>query len=303
MPKAIANGIELEYEITGADSAEPMLLIMGLGGQLTLWPRAFVERLASHGFKVIRFDNRDVGLSTKLDGAGVPNFPALFQALGDGRKPDVPYLLDDMVADTLGLLDALGIDRAHIVGGSLGGMVAQLVAADHPHRTLSLTSIMSRTGNPAALRDAAARMLNRGPDPLTDFEGYLDHMVKMRVMTGSPGYPPDPAETRAQIRDDFKRSYYPAGFQRQFAAALASPDRRSKLATIKAPTVVIHGAADPVMPLAGGKETADSIPGAELLVIEGMGHDLPPALFDTLINGILRAVQRAKASPAAMRPR
>ena len=301
MPRAAANGIELEYQATGEDGAEPVLLIMGLGAQLTRWPKAFVERLASHGFKVIRFDNRDVGLSTKLDAAGLPNFPAMVQALRDGRTPEVPYLLDDMAADTVGLLDALGIDRAHIVGGSLGGMIAQLVAADYPQRTLSLTSIMSRTGNrslPEALSEAAARLNDRGPDPLTDFEGYLDHGVKMAFVTGSPAYPPDAAETRARIRNDFNRSYYPAGLQRQYAAALASPDRRAKLATVRAPTVVIHGAADPLMPLAAGKETAASIAGAELRVIEGMGHDLPAALFDTVIDGILSAVRRARANSA-----
>jgi pimeloyl-ACP methyl ester carboxylesterase len=295
LPKATANGIELEYQATGEDGAEPVLLIMGLGAQLTRWPNAFVERLASHGLKVIRFDNRDVGLSTKLDAAGLPDFPALFQALREGRTPQAPYLLDDMAADTVGLMDALGIDRAHIVGGSLGGMIAQLVAADYPQRTLSLTSIMSRTGNrslPETLSEAAARLSDRGPDPLTDFEGYLDHGVKMAFVSGSPGYPPDAAETRARIRNDFNRSYYPAGLQRQYAATLASPDRRAKLATVRAPAVVIHGAADPLMPLAAGKETAAAIPGAELRVIEGMGHDLPAALFDTVIDGVLSAVRR-----------
>jgi pimeloyl-ACP methyl ester carboxylesterase len=295
--RAKANGIEIEYETAGNKSDPALLLIMGLGAQLTRWPRAFLERLASHGFRVICFDNRDVGLSTKLEAAGLPDFPTLFQALSEGRQPDAPYLLDDMAADTVGLLDALGIERAHIVGGSLGGMIAQLVAADYPHRTLSLTSIMSRPGNgplPDILRDAATMLNSRGPDPLADFEAYLDHGVKMAFVTGSPAHPPDPAETRARIRDAYQRSYYLDGFKRQYAAALGSPDRRTKLATIRIPTVVIHGAADPLMPLAAGKETAALIPGAELRVIEGMGHDLPPALFDTVIDGILSAVQRAK---------
>lgn len=296
MPRAQANGIELEYDVTGPADGEPLLLIMGLGAQMTRWPSAFVDKLAARGLRVIRYDNRDVGLSSKLE--GTPDFPALFKALGEGKKPDVPYLLDDMARDAVGLLDALEIERAHIVGASLGGMVAQLVAADHPERTLSLTSIMSTSGNrglPPASPEAMAVLNDRGPDPLTDFEGYLDHAVKGAVVVGSPSHPPDLAETRLRIRNDFNRSYSPAGFQRQYAAAAASPDRRPKLAGINAPTVVIHGAADPLVPLAGGRDTADSIPGAELRVIEGMGHDFPPALFDTIVEGVMRAVERAKA--------
>jgi pimeloyl-ACP methyl ester carboxylesterase len=180
-------------------------------------------------------------------------------------------------------------------------MIAQLVAADYPGRTLSLTSIMSTTGNrelPPASAEAMAVLNDRGPDPLQDFEGYLDHAVKGAFVVGSPGYPPDKDETRLRIRNDFNRAYNPAGFTRQYAAAAASPDRRPKLKTITAPTVVIHGAADPLVPLAGGKDTADNIPGAELRVIEGMGHDFPPALFDTVVEGILRAVERAKAEAA-----
>ena len=296
MPRASANGIEFEYDITGADDGEPMLLIMGLGGQMTRWPQAFLDKLAARGLRVIRFDNRDIGLSTKLE--GVPDFPAMFKAMAEGRTPDVPYLLDDMAADAAGLLDALGIARAHIVGASLGGMVAQLVAADHPERTLSLTSIMSTTGNrslPPSSPEAIAVLNDRGPDPLQDLEGYLDHAVKGAYVVGSPGYPPDAAATRERIRGDFERSYSPLGFMRQYAAAAASGDRRPKLATITAPTVVIHGAADPLVPLAGGQDTAASIPGAELRVIEGMGHDFPPALFDTVVEAIMVAVQRAKA--------
>jgi pimeloyl-ACP methyl ester carboxylesterase len=301
MARAKANGIELEYEVTGPADGEPLLLIMGLGAQLTRWPTAFVDKLAARGLRVIRFDNRDVGLSSKLDAAGLPDFPAMFKALGEGRKPDVPYLLDDMAADAVGLLDALGIGRAHIVGASLGGMLAQLVAADYPDRTLSLTSIMSTTGNrelPPASPAAMAVLNDRGPDPLADLEGYLDHAVKGAVVVGSPGYPPDAAETRQRIRNDFERSYSPAGFQRQYAAAAASPDRRAKLATIKAPSVVIHGAADPLVPLTGGQDTAANIPGAELIVIEGMGHDFPPPLFDAIADGVMRAVERAKAGAA-----
>lgn len=299
MARAEANGIELEYDVAGPEDGEALLLIMGLGAQMTRWPSAFVDKLAAKGLKVIRFDNRDVGLSTKVD--GTPDFPALFKALAEGAKPDVPYLLDDMARDAVGLLDALGIERAHIVGASLGGMVAQLVAADHPERTLSLTSIMSTTGNralPPAKPEAMAVLNDRGPDPLLDFEGFLEHSVKGAVAIGSPGYPPDPEETKLRVRNDFNRSYSPAGYQRQYAAAAASPDRRPKLATIKAPTVVIHGADDPLVPLSGGQDTADNIPGAELVVVPGMGHDFPPPLFDTVVDGIMKAVDRAKAEAA-----
>jgi pimeloyl-ACP methyl ester carboxylesterase len=301
MARAQANGIELEYDVTGPADGEPLLLIMGLGAQMTRWSSAFVDKLAAKGLRVIRFDNRDVGLSTKFDAAGLPDLPVIFKALSEGKPAPVAYTLSDMADDAAGLLDALGVARAHIVGASLGGMVAQLVAADHPDKTLSLTSIMSTTGNralPPASPEAMAVLSNRGPDPLVDFEGYLDHSVKSAYVVGSPGYPPDAEELRLRSRNDFNRSYSPAGFQRQYAAAASSPDRRPKLATIKAPTVVIHGEVDPLVPLTGGRDTAENIPGAELVVIEGMGHDLPPALYDTIVEAILKAVARAKAEAA-----
>jgi pimeloyl-ACP methyl ester carboxylesterase len=180
-------------------------------------------------------------------------------------------------------------------------MVAQLVAADHPGRTLSLTSIMSTTGNralPPASPEAMAVLNNRGPDPSADLEGFLAHSARGAAVIGSPAYPPEPEALRERTLADFRRSYYPPGFARQYAAAVACPDRRPKLATIKAPTVVIHGAADPLVPLAGGQDTAAAIPGAELKVIEGMGHDLPPALFDEIVEGVMVAVAKARAEVA-----
>ena len=300
MPQAKANGITLEYDVTG-ETGEPVLLIMGLGAQMTRWPKAFLDKLAARGLKVIRFDNRDVGLSSKIEAAGAPDLPGIIQAITQGQPPNVAYTLSDMAKDAVGLLDALAVERAHVVGASLGGMVAQLVAADHPERVLSLTSIMSTTGNrelPPASPEALAVLNNRGPDPTQDLEGYLDHSVKGGQVVGSPGYPPDPEALRERSLNDFRRSYYPLGFARQYAAAVACPDRRPKLAAIKAPTVVIHGAQDPLVPLAGGQDTAASIPGAELRVIEGMGHDFPPALFDTIVEGIMAAVRRAKAEAA-----
>jgi pimeloyl-ACP methyl ester carboxylesterase len=300
MPQAKANGITLEYDVTG--EGEPLLLIMGLGAQMTRWPQAFVDRLAACGLKVIRFDNRDVGLSEKLEAAGLPNMPGIIEALMKGEPPKVAYLLDDMASDAVGLLDALGIGRAHIVGASLGGMVAQLVAADHPERTLSLASIMSTTGNralPPARPEAIAVLNDRGPDPAVDLEGFIAHSFKGAVVIGSPGYPPDPVTQREQTLASYNRSFYPPGFARQYAAALASADRRPKLAGVTAPTVVIHGADDPLVPLTGGQDTAENIPGAELIVIPGMGHDFPPALYDTVVEAIMTAVERARAPAGA----
>ena len=301
MPQAQANGLTIEYDITGPASGDPVLLIMGLGAQMTRWPQGFLDELASRGLRVIRFDNRDVGLTTRIDAAGPPDLPAIFTALMEGRQPQVAYTLSDMAADAVGLLDALNIPRAHIVGASLGGMVAQLVAADHAERVLSLTSIMSTTGNralPPPSAEAIAVLNDRGPDPLVDLEGYLDHAVKGALVVGSPGYPARPEDIRARSLSDFRRNYYPVGFGRQYAAAAASSDRRPKLATITAPTVVIHGAADPLVPLAGGKDTAENIPGAELVVIEGMGHDVPAPLFAAIADGIQKAVERSKATAA-----
>ena len=299
MPQARANGITLEYDIHGPDGGEPTLLIMGLGAQMTRWPQAFVDVLAERGLRVIRFDNRDVGLSEKIEAGGVPDLAKIMGALMQGQKPEVPYLLDDMAADAVGLLDALDIPRAHIVGASLGGMVAQLVAADYPQRVLSLTSIMSTTGNrelPPAKPEAIAVLNNRGPDPRTDLDGYLAHAVTGARTIGSPGYPADDAGVRERSLNDFRRSYYPVGFARQYAAAAASADRRPKIAGITAPTVVIHGDGDPLVPVEGGRDTAENIPGAELRIVAGMGHDFPPQLFSEIADGIMRAVERSKTS-------
>jgi pimeloyl-ACP methyl ester carboxylesterase len=224
--------------------------------------------------------------------------PAIFQALGEGRKPPVAYTLDEMAADAAGLLEALGIERAHIVGASMGGMIAQLVAADHPHRTLSLTSIMSTTGNPELPRakpGAMARLNTPAPDPTKDLDAYLASAVEgAKVMAGT--YPVDPAKVRALSLSDFHRSYYPVGFQRQYAGILASPDRRPKLKTITAPTVVIHGEDDPLVPVEGGRDTAANIPGAELRLVPGVGHEMPAAVQDQFVAGILAAVARSKVS-------
>jgi len=296
MPHAKANGLELYYEAHGPEGGEPILLIMGLGAQMSRWSPELIGKLTAAGHRVIAYDNRDVGLSGKLDAAGAPNIGELVAALREGRKPDVAYTLGEMAADAAALLDALGIERAHIVGASMGGMIAQLVAADHPGKTLSLTSIMSTTGNPGLPRatpEAMARLNTPAPDPNNDLEAFLASAVEgAKVMAGK--YPPDAAQVRAQALSDFRRCYYPVGFQRQYAGVMASPDRRPKLKTITAPTVVIHGDADPLVPLAGGRDTADNILGAELIVVPGVGHEMPAPVLDVFVDGILRAVARSK---------
>ena len=297
MPQTKANGITIEYASEGDANAETILLIMGLGAQMTRWPPAFRQKLVERGYRVIHYDNRDVGLSEKFEAAGVPDMAAVVQALAKREKPPVAYTLAEMAGDAVGLLDALGVKKAHIVGASMGGMIAQLVAADYPDRVLSLTSIMSTTGNPELPRsspEAIAVLNNRGPDPREDLEGFIAHSLASNKVIASPAYPADPAALRERTIADFKRAFYPVGFQRQYAGVIASPDRRPKLKTIMAPTVVIHGEADPLVPLAGGQDTAANIPGAELRVIAGMGHDIPVELYDEIVDGIMVAVERSK---------
>jgi pimeloyl-ACP methyl ester carboxylesterase len=296
MPHVKANGLEIYYESHGPDGADPILLIMGLGAQMTRWSPDFIRALTDAGHRVIAYDNRDVGLSEKLDAAGAPDMAALVQAIREKRDPPVAYTLQEMAGDAAGLLEALGIERAHIVGASMGGMIAQLVAADFPERTLSLTSIMSTTGNPELPRatpEAMARLNTPAPDPAKDLDAFLASAVEGAKVMGSK-YPPNEAQVRAQALSDYRRSYCPVGFQRQYAGVMASPDRRPKLKTITAPTVVIHGEDDPLVPMAGGRDTAENIPGAELRVVPGVGHEMPPAVQDQFIEGILAAVARAK---------
>lgn len=300
MPQIKANGLTLEYDVSGRPDDPALLLIMGLGAQMVRWSPALVAKLVARGFRVIRFDNRDVGLSEKIDAAGLPDMPAIIAAVVAGLPPPAAYTLSEMAADAVGVLDALGIDQAHVVGASMGGMIAQLVAADYPERTLSLTSIMSTSGHsslPRAEPQAMAVLSERGPDPRTDLDAYLDHSVRGARTIGSTGYPFDEAAARALAKSYIDRCYYPAGFLRQYAAVVASPERRPKLATIAAPTVVIHGDVDPLVPVSGGRDTAAHIAGAELRVIPGMGHDLPVPLYDAIVDGICSAADRA--APAA----
>jgi len=299
MPQITANGIPFEYDIHGPETGEPILLIMGLGAQMTAWPMDFVNDLTARGYRVARYDNRDVGLSHKFEEHGAPDMTEVFKALMSGKKPSVPYLLSDMAADAAGVVDALGWDKAHIVGASMGGMIAQMLAAEHPHKVLSLTSIMSTTGNrelPPAKPEAMARLTERGPDPREDLEAFIEHGIAgAKVMAGA-GNPIDEDAQRQIIRDNFERSFYPVGFLRQYAAIVGSGDRRAAIATITAPTVVIHGADDPLVPVEGGHDTAAVVPGAEMHVLPGMGHNLPKGLIPKIGDLIESAVARAKAA-------
>lgn len=294
MPQVRAGGITLEYDVRG--EGEPLLLIMGLGAQMTRWPEAFCDKLAEQGFQVIRFDNRDIGLSEKMEDAGPPDMAAIVAAAVSGQKPPVAYDLSHMAADAAALLDALEIERAHIVGASMGGMIAQLVAADYADKVISLASIMSTTGGrdlPPASPAAMAMLNTPQPNPYEDLEAFLTRAVTSSRTIGSPAFPAAESEIRTRAEADFRRSYYPLGFARQYAAVLASPDRRAKLAGVKVPTVVIHGADDPLVPVEGGRDTAKHVKDAELVVIPGMGHDVPAPLYDTLVEAIVTNARRA----------
>lgn len=296
MAQVRANGMVVEYDTLGPGSNEPLLLIAGLGTQMIRWDDTFRQRLVDRGFQVIRFDNRDVGLSTHLGDQPVPDIQEVAAARRRGETPDVPYTLDDMALDATGLLDALGIERAHVVGASMGGMIAQLVAADHPHRTRSLTSIMSTSGNPAvpaATPEAMAALTSPAPHP-TDEEAYLAHAVRAARAIGSPAYPTAESELRQRFLAAVRRSYDPAGVGRQFAAIAAAEDRRERLRRVAAPAVVVHGADDPLVHVDGGRDTAAQIAHAELIVIPGMGHDLPAALYDQFAQAIAGVAARAR---------
>lgn len=284
-----ANGIEIVYDTFGeASAAPPMLLIMGLGAQMIAWDEEFCAALAARGYWVIRFDNRDVGLSTRFDEAGVPDIPALMQAAAQGEAIQAPYTLRDMADDAVGLLDALGIESAHVVGISMGGGIAQEMTIHHPDRVRTLTSIMSSTGDPQLpppKPEAAAILVTPAP---TDRAGYIESSIKTwRVLSG-PGYPLDEDRTRERAGRSFDRGLSPDGTARQLAAIMASGSHKEALKSVQVPTLVIHGDADPLVPVEGGIDTADSIPGAELMIIEGMGHSLPPEVAPQVIEAIAR---------------
>jgi pimeloyl-ACP methyl ester carboxylesterase len=282
--RAAANGIELEYDLQGPADGPVMVLIMGLGMQLLSWPQALVDLLVARGLRVLRFDNRDAGLSTQFDQYPPPRVSQTFLRAALGLPIAAPYRLHDMAADTIGLLDALGIDRAHIVGASMGGMIAQTLAARHPGRVLTLTSIMSNSGGrkqPRPRLDAFIA-LTRRPARDAPLEQLVEHYTRLFQVIGSPRYPTPEPELRERMRAVLARAYRPDGAARQMLAILASGSRAAELPTITAPTLVIHGSADPLIPPAAGRDVAARVPGARLEVIDGMGHDLPAALLPRL---------------------
>ncbi len=296
MPAVRANGLTIEYEERGAPDAPVILLVMGFSAQLTLWPDDFCDALADGGFRVIRFDNRDIGLSEKFDDAPVPDIMNLIMRAMQGEKLDVAYTLDDMTLDAVGLLDALGIETAHVVGMSMGGMIAQLLAANHATRVKSLVSIMSSSGDPglpSGKPEVLQTLTNRPADP-DDREAQIAHGVKVFKMIGSPGYPVGDAELRARVSRSIDRSFYPQGATRQYAAIIASGSRVEALKTISVPALVIHGADDPLVPVEAGKDTARHVPGADLMIVEGMGHDIAPGLVKTLAVAILDHCHKAQ---------
>lgn len=290
MPQLTANNLQIEYETFGVDSAPAILLIMGLGAQLGRWNIALCEALVTRGYRVIRFDNRDCGLSSKLDTLAVPDVGA---ALRSGTPLLAPYTLEDMAADSVGVLDALGIAKAHIVGASMGGAIAQLIAALYPQRTLSLTSIMSTSSHPdlpPPTREAAQALL--APLPAArDKESLVEDAIRRQLAVASPDFPSCPQRLRSTLTEEHERGFHPRGVTRQLAAFLASGDRRALLATIRAPTLILHGAEDPLIPVACGRDVAAHIPGAAIKVIDGMAHDLPLALTEVFADAIAGVAQ------------
>jgi pimeloyl-ACP methyl ester carboxylesterase len=289
LPSVAANGIELFYEDFGKPADPVILLVMGLGTQLIAWPDDFVDGLVTAGYRVIRYDNRDIGLSTHLDGAPAINPVWALLASKVGLRFPLAYSLDDMAADAVALLDALGIARAHVVGASMGGMIAQRVAAGWPDRVASLTSIMSSSGAPGlpgptpALRKLL--MAGRPANPTRADAVAAGEVVLQAISYPDPARPADAYATMAG--NAFDRSYDPLGARRQLLAIMGDRDRATRIAAIRAPTLVIHGAADPLVPLANGEDTARRIPGARLEVLDEMAHDLPPSQLDRMIGLIV----------------
>jgi len=290
-----ANGIALEIEDHGAPTGEPLLLVMGLGMQLLGWHEDFVADLVARGFRVIRYDNRDAGLSQRFDHLGVPNLAIASMRHLLGLRVRSPYTLRDMAADAVGILDALGIGAAHVCGASMGGMIAQHMAVAAPERVKSLTLMMTSTGArglPGPSMKVRSALMSRPADP-GSLDGLVDHYVRLYRLIGSPAYPADDAWLRPRLRMSLQRAYRPAGTARQMVAIAADGDRSPLLGAIGRPVQVIHGRDDPLVPLPAGRDVAARIRGAELDVIDGMGHDLPRELWPRFLAGIANAAARA----------
>ena len=286
MPNVTANGIQIEYDTFGDSSCPALLLVAGGGAQMIFWDVEFCELLAKKGYFVIRFDNRDSGFSTKFEEAGIPDFQGVIKAAMEGKPVESAYSLDDMADDAVGLLNALGIEKAHICGVSMGGMIAQVISYRHPKHVLSLTSIMSSTGNPdlpQAKPETIAAVLAPAPE---ERGAYVEHNMNIWRKIWSPGFPFEEKRARTFLENSYDRSYYPQGMARQNIALIANGDRRPSLSSLKVPTLAIHGADDPLIPVEGGKDTARMIPGASLLIIHGMGHDMPKGVWAEMVDAI-----------------
>ena len=292
MPRAGANGIELEYDTFGRAADPTLLLVMGFGAPMILWRVEFCERLAARGLQVVRFDNRDCGLSSQIDQPVTAELSAVGRAGLAGEPLAAPYTLSDMAADAVGLLDALGVDAAHVAGASMGGMIVQTLAIEHPKRVRTLVSIMSTTGAadmPSPKPEAMAALL---APVATERPAAIERGLAMSRALGSPGYPFDEADERDLLGRMFDRGVHPDGNARQLLAVMAAKSRRDALGTVRVPTLVIHGIEDPIIPIQAGRDTAAAVPGAELLEIEGMGHDLPRAIWPQLVDAIAKHVAR-----------
>ena len=286
---AKSNGIELAYDSFGDPAAQPLLLIMGLGTQMIAWDEVFCEQLAARGYRVIRFDNRDIGQSARLASAGVPDIGKLLTQALSGVPVDaasVPYTLADMAADAVGLLDALGIGSAHIVGASMGGAIGQELALRYPMRVRTLVSIMSTSGAPGLpppKPEALQVLLTPAP---TDRAGYIERQQRVMKILRAGAYPDEEALDAARAERAFERGLNPAGYARQLAAIIASGSRRERLASLRTPTLVIHGDVDPLVPIECGIDVARSVPGARMVTIPGMGHALPRTTWAPIVDAI-----------------
>ena len=289
---APSNGIDIAYETHGDPSDEPLLLVMGLGAQLIAWPIELVDALVDRGFHVIRYDNRDVGLSTKIDGEGGGDFMAQFLAAFQGQAVQAPYHLTDMAADGIGLLDHLGIESAHIVGASMGGMIVQTMAIEHPGRVRTLTSIMSTTGEQEVGQPTPEAMQALLQPVATNRDEAIARAVNTSRIISSPVHF-DEATARKRAEEAYDRCFHPAGVARQLLGIVSSGSRAEGLAEIDVPTLVIHGPADPLVTVSGGQRTAELVPGAELLLIDDMAHDLPLPVVPQVVDAITALAARA----------
>ena len=295
MPNIRVNNIDIYYEENGPADAPVILLVMGLGAQMIAWPDAFIHGLVSKGFRIIHYDNRDVGMSQRMEGAQAPNLVWTMFKARIGLPVSVPYTLGDMAGDGIGLLDALGIDKAHVVGASMGGMIVQLMAATHPERTLSMTSIMSSSGKPGlpgARADIQRRfMVKRAPDASREEAVAFGAELVSSFSFPDPARPENAhAEMTAKA---FDRGYYPVGTRRQLLAIIADGSRVERLKKISVPTLVVHGGADPLVPKEGSEDIARHIPGARLEIIDEMAHDLPPSQVGRMVDLIAGHAKQA----------